>query len=95
MGCGRTLSAQQENEVKRLIRDRAPEQLKMVYALWMRRAVAGLIRKRFGPKLAVRTMGLYLERCGFTPQKTMKKAYEQSPAAVKKWLREECTFIAA
>lgn len=95
VGSGRTLSAEQEREVQRLIRDRTPDQLKMVYALWTRQAVAELIRDRYGIKLAVRTMGLYLERWGFTPQKPMKKAYEQSPAAVKKWLDEEYPVIAA
>lgn len=67
----------------------------MVYALWTRQAVEELILNRFGIKLAVRTMGLYLERWGFTPQKPMKKAYEQSPAAVKKWLDEDYPVIAA
>jgi len=33
-------------------------------------------------------MGKYLARWGFTPQKPLKKAYEQSPAAVGKWLNE-------
>lgn len=72
MGTGRTLSAEQEREVQRLIRDRTPDQLKMVYALWTRQAVAELIQTRYGIKLAVRTMGLYLGRWGFTPQKPMK-----------------------
>ena len=40
-------------------------------------------------------MGKYLARWGFTPQKPMKKAYEQSPAAVKKWLDEDYPVIAA
>ncbi len=40
-------------------------------------------------------MGLYLSRWGFTPQKPMRKAYEQSPAAVKKWLDEQYPVIAA
>jgi transposase len=94
-GTGRTLTVEQEREVQRLIRDRTPDQLKMVYALWNRQAVAELIRDRYGIKLAVRTMGLYLERWGFTPQKPMKKAYEQSPAAVKKWHEEQYPVIAA
>lgn len=94
-GTGRTLTAEQEREVQRLIRDRTPDQLKMVYALWSRQAVAELIRERYGIELAVRTMGLYLERWGFTPQKPMKKAYEQSPAAVKKWHEEQYPVIAA
>jgi transposase len=94
-GVGRTLSAEQEREVQRLICDRTPDQLKMVYALWTRQAVAELIRDRFGIELPVRTMGLYLSRWGFTPQKPMKRAYEQSPAAVKKWLDKQYPVIAA
>ena len=45
--------------------------------------------------MPVRTMGLYLARWGFTPQKPIKKAYERSPAAVQKWLNEEYPAIAA
>jgi transposase len=88
-GTGRTLTGEQEREVQRLICDRTPDQLKMDYALWSRQAVAELVRDRYGIKLPVRTMGLYLERWGFTPQKPMRKAYEQSPAAVQKWLDKE------
>ena len=80
--------------MRKLIADKTPEQLKMPYALWTRAAVADLIERRFGLRLAVRTMGQYLARWGFTPQKPMKKAYEQSPAAVKKWLDEDYPDIA-
>ena len=95
VGSGRTLSAEQERDVQRLIRDRTPDHLKMVYALWTRQAVSELIRDRFGIELPVRTMGLYLKRWGYTPHKPMRKAYEQSPAAVKKWLDEQYPVIAA
>jgi transposase len=91
----RLLDAAQEATVRKLIADKTPDQLKMAYALWTRAAVAELIEHRFGIRLPVRTMGLYLERWGFTPQKPMKKAYEQSPAAVKKWLEEDYPVIAA
>ena len=94
-GDKRLLSAEQEREVQRLIRDRTPDQLKMVYALWTRQAVAELIRDRFGIGLPVRTMGEYLKRWGFTPRKPMRRAYEQSPAAVRKWLDEQYPVIAA
>jgi len=95
VGDKRLLSAEQEAAVRKLIADKTPDQLKMVYALWSRQAVAELIRERYGIELAVRTMGLYLERWGFTPQKPMKKAYEQSPAAVKKWHEEQYPVIAS
>ena len=83
MGERRLLDAAQEGQVRKLIADKTPDQLKMPYALWSRAAVAQLIEQRFGIRLQVRTMGKYLARWGFTPQKPMKKAYEQSPAVVK------------
>lgn len=95
VGEKRRLDAAQEAAVRKLITDKTPDQLKMPYALWTRAAVAQLIEQRFGVRLPVRTMGLYLARWGFTPQKPMKKAYEQSPAAVKKWLDEDYPVIAA
>ena len=95
LGDKRLLSAEQEARVQKLIMDKTPDQLKMPYALWTRQAVAQLIEQHFGVKLQVRTMGKYLARWGFTPQKPMKKAYEQSPAAVKKWHEEDYPIIAA
>ena len=76
-GEGRLLEVGQEAVVRKLIADKTPDQLKMPYALWTRAAVADLIEQRFGIRLAVRTMGLYLARWGFMPQKPMKKAYER------------------
>jgi transposase len=94
LGEGRRLSAAQEAEVRRLICDKTPDQLKMPYALWTRGAVAELIWHRYGIKLPVRTMGLYLSRWGFTPQKPIRRAYEQSPAAVRRWLETDYPAIA-
>ena len=34
-------------------------------------------------------MGNYLKRWGLTPQKSIKKAYEQRPEAVQAWLDEQ------
>ena len=94
-GDKRLMSAEQEKEVRRLITDRLPEQLKLPFALWTRKAVAQLLDKRFGLKLPVRTMGLYLKRWGFTPQKPLKKAYEQRPKEVQAWLEQKYPQIAA
>uniref|UniRef100_G2ZRZ7 Transposase n=1 Tax=blood disease bacterium R229 TaxID=741978 RepID=G2ZRZ7_9RALS len=94
-GQGRSLDVTQELLVRQLIADKTPDQLKMPYALWTRAAVGQLIEQCFGIRLAVRTVGLYLSRWGFTPQKPMRKAYEQSPAAVKKWLEHDYPVIAA
>ena len=84
-GSGRLLSAEEEQAVQWLIQDRTPDQLKMNYALWTRQAVSELIEVRTGVRMQVRTVGKYLKRWGYTPQKPLKKAYEQSPAAVDQW----------
>jgi transposase len=85
-GEGRRLTAEQEAEIQKLIADKMPDQLKLSYALWSRPAVAALIATRYGITLPVRTMGHYLKRWGFTPQKPIRRAYEQSPKAVQEWL---------
>jgi transposase len=57
--------------------------------------VRELILRRFRVRLAVRTMGTYLARWGFTAQKPLRRAYEQDPAAVRHWLRRDYPAIAA
>jgi transposase len=94
-GHGRFLSAEQEAETRDLIRRQTPDELDLPFALWSRAAVRGLIWQRFGVRLAVRTMGTYLARWGFTAQKPLRRAYEQDPAAVRRWLRREYPAIAA
>jgi transposase len=53
-----------------------------------------LIEAIYGVRLTVRNTGKYLKRWGFTPQRPLKKAYEQSPVAVQKWVAEEYPKIA-
>jgi transposase len=94
-GAQRVLIGEQEDEIQRLIVERTPDQLKLPFALWTRRAVQVLIKERYGLRLPVRTVGEYLNRWGFTPQKPIKRAYEQQPRAVKRWLDQEYPSIAA
>jgi transposase len=94
-GHGRFLSAEQEAEARDLIRRHTPDQLDLPFALWSRAAVRELILRRFGVRLAVRTMGTYLARWGYTAQKPLRRAYEQDPAAVRRWLRRDYPAIAA
>jgi len=90
----RALSEQQGVEIRVLLRDQMPDQMKMPFALWSRHAVRELIRQRFGLTLTLQGVGLYLARWGFTPQKPMKRAYEQRPEAVQTWLTETYPEIA-
>ena len=94
-GTGRLLGAAQEAEARDLIRRHTPDELGLPFALWSRAAVRELIRRRCGVRLAVRTMGKYLARWGFTAQKPIRRAYERDPAAVRRWLRRDYPAIAA
>ena len=93
VGTNRQLSAEQEVDIQSLIVDRMPDQLKMAYALWTRKAVRELIEDQTGVNMPVRTVGLYLSRWGFTPQRPAKQAYEQRSAQVKEWLDETYPLI--
>ena len=87
-GTQRRLTAAQEKEVQKLLIDKCPEQLKLDFALWDRNAVSVLIRNRYGIKMPVRTMGLYLARWHFTPQKPIRRAYARNEKKVAEWLEE-------
>jgi transposase len=95
VGEQRTLTPGQETAIQRLLIDKTPDQLTLTFALWSRQAVRELLRVRWGVRMPIRTVGEYLRRWGFTPQKPVKRAYEQSPAAVQRWLTETSPAIAA
>lgn len=80
--------------MKRAITDKTPDQLKFPFALWTRKAVQELIKQLFSIEMPIRTVGEYLNRWGFTPQKPLRRAYEQNPKAVKQWLDETYPEIA-
>jgi transposase len=86
LGNGRTLSTQQENKIKKLIVDKYPDQLKFDYALWTREAVKLLVEKECKIVMPIRTIGEYLKRWGYTPQKPVKYAYERDSEKVRAWL---------
>jgi transposase len=94
VGRGCRLSGWQASLIKRLITDKTPDQLKFPFALWTREAVRMLIAERFDIELPIRTVGNYLKRWGFTPQRPVRRAYERNNAAIRRWLTEEYPAIA-
>ena len=92
-GIGRLLSAKQEKEIRDMIIDKMPEQLKLPFGLWTRKAIVELVKRQYNIKIAIRTMGTYLKRWGFSPQKPKKRAYEQNSKSVQKWLTENYPVI--
>lgn len=91
----RLLSPEQERQVQTMIMDTMPEQLKLDFALWTRKAVKELVERELGIVISISAMGVYLRRWGFTPQKPKKRAYEQCPKKVQQWLNEEYPAIKA
>jgi transposase len=90
---GGSLLGWQSAQIAKTIVDRCPDQLKMPFYLWTREAVGQLIERRFGVRLSVWTVGRYLARWGFTPQKPMRRAFEKNPEAVQLWLDEKYPAI--
>jgi transposase len=90
----RTLTDNQERELQQAIKDRFPDQLKLPFALWTRIAVQQLVNQLYSVQMPIRTVGEYLKRWGFTPQRPITRAYEKNPKAVKKWLDESYPAIA-
>jgi len=64
----RLLNVAQEAAVRRLICRHPPDELGLPFALWNRAAVCEVIRQRCGVVLAIRTVGKYLARWGFTAE---------------------------
>ena len=93
-GQKRRLDCEQERSIQRMLVDKTPDQLKLPFALWTRKAVQEAIAQHYGVTLPIRTIGEYLHRWGFTPQKPVKRAYEQQPERVRKWFDEEYPGIA-
>jgi transposase len=90
---GGSLLPWQAAQIAKSVIDHCPDQLKLPFYLWTREAVAQLIERRFDLRLSVWTVGRYLARWNFTPQKPIRQAFEKDPEAVRRWLEEEYPAI--
>ena len=90
---GMKLKKGQAHKVRELVREKLPEQLKLPFGLWTREALQQLISQRFGVELSRWQVGRYLKKWGYTPQKPIRKAFEQKPENVRRWLEEEYPAI--
>jgi transposase len=95
VGTNCRLNAEQQKQVQKTIVDKMPDQLKMTFALWSRRAVQQLIKDQFGVSYTLQGVGILLKDWGFTPQRPAKRAIERNDEAVKKWKEVEYPQLAA
>jgi transposase len=92
-GDKRRLTPDQEKEIKAIIIDKHPEQMKLKGCLWTRKNIHDLIERKYKINMPLSTLGYYLQRWGFSVQRPIKKAYKQNPEQIQKWLKEEYPAI--
>ncbi len=87
-GRPKKLSGSQIRWLYKTIRDKDPRQLKFAFALWTRAMIADLIKRQFGLKLSLSSVGRLLLQLGFSCQKPLYRAYQRDPELVKQWKDE-------
>lgn len=89
------LEGKQLRWLYKAITTKNPLQYKFTFALWTRGMVRELIRERFGVRLSEVSVGRLLRKLGLSPQKPLRRAYEQDPERVQTWLAEDFPTIQA
>src|SRR3954454_24581231 len=88
------LTEEEAGQARAWIIGTTPDQQGLPWGLWTRRAVRELVERRFGKRLGLSTVQLYLRRWGMTPQKPLARAKERSPGAIRAWLERDYPAIA-
>ncbi len=89
----KALDPRQEGRLRRAVVGKYPDQVALPGLVWTRPQVRQLVRNWFGIGLSLVTIGKYLRSWGLSPQKAIRRAYEQNPQAVARWLAEEYPAI--
>lgn len=78
-----------ETEMKDKIERLTPDQLGLECVLWTREAVKECLQQFYEISYSRWTVGRLLKKWGYSPQKPIKRAFEQDPIKIQKWLEEE------
>ena len=71
--------------LSRTIRGSDPRQFQLPFALWTRRIVRDLLRRERGVRVSDVTVGRVLRKLGLSPQRPLRRAWQQNPQAVDEW----------
>lgn len=82
------LDNRKQQAIIEAIRDTTPDTHGVSSFLWSRKAVAEFIERTYGITLNPQRVSAYTNRWGLSPQKPKRRAYEQDPEKVKRWLEE-------
>jgi len=67
---------------------RDPRQLEFDFALWTRKMVRDLIRRKFGVDYSLQNVGRILKMLGFSPQRPVYQALERDQEKRRIWMEE-------
>jgi transposase len=87
------LSKTQKQKIFDIVTSKNPLQLKFEFALWTRQMVRDLILDHFAINLSITSVGRLLHELGLTPQRPLRRPYQQDPERVATWLKEEYPAI--
>jgi transposase len=82
-------------QVRGWIIGKNPDQLGFDFQLWTRRIVRDLIAERFDVEFTPQGVGKLLAKLGLSPQRPLRRAYEQDADAVARWKTVEYPKIRA
>ena len=63
-----------------------PKDFGLAEMLWSKENINLMIKSTIGISLPRSTLGDYLVRWGYSPQRPIKKAYKQNPQKIEEWL---------
>ena len=82
------LNGSQLKKMFDIVTSKNPLQLKFEFALWTRAMVRQLIREKFNVRLSEVSVGRLLRKLGLSPQRPLRRAYQQDKELVERWLKE-------
>lgn len=92
-GCPPKLDANAMRWVYDTVTMKNPLQLRFPFALWTCDMLVYLIKRQFRISLSRSSVSRLLKQLGLSPQRPLRRAYQQNPEAVEQWLKEDFSHI--
>jgi transposase len=90
-----TLTGNQLRWIFRTVTTKNPLQLQFPFALWTRGMVKELIKRKYGIRLSITSVGRLLQKLGLSCQKPLMRAFQQDRVLVQRWVEEDYPKIKA
>lgn len=87
------LDSGQRQALYAMVTDRSPADFGFGQALWTRQILVDLVWDIWKVEVSLPTVGKVLRDLGLSPQRPLRRAYEQDPDAVARWEAEEFPAI--